>query len=218
MNARQICLNIIAKIQLHSFAYNALSKSTTLQKHALDILGIDTTRITSKPGRWLRWERPPDGYYKLNVDRSAMTTIYYRGGIIRTHTRELVSAFSSSYGQGSNNQAEFLALHEGLRLCRALQLEKVLIESDSLIVTSSMDRKHTDNWKLTYILRQCLVLIGEEYQVQHVLRQKNHVADRLVDYAHLQHGRIEFWTASSLPTSSRQAFTADLSGLWNFRP
>lgn len=41
--------------------------------------------------------------------------------------------FSSFYGPGINNYAEFLALKEGLLLCKTLRLS-VLIESDSMLM------------------------------------------------------------------------------------
>lgn len=82
MKARPICLNIISKVQLHSFAVTPLSKSTSAQHLALDILGIAKTRIKSKTGRWFRWERLPDGFYKLNMDGSTHHQAITGGGII----------------------------------------------------------------------------------------------------------------------------------------
>lgn len=163
MKARQICLSIITKVQLHSFAVTPLSRSTFTQHIALEILGIAKTRVRCKAGNWFRWERPPNGFVKLNVDGSARHQAIAEGGILRNHHGVLVAAFASSYGQGTNNHAEFYALLEGLRLCRELHLANVIIESDSNIVVSAMRNKHVDNWNLTYILRQCLQLMGKEY-------------------------------------------------------
>lgn len=168
-----------------------LSKSTPIQYHALEILGIARTRIKSKPRRWLRWEKPPDGCYKLNVDGSARLEAITGGGIICDHQGVLVAAFSSSYVQGTNNIAEFAALLEELQLCRDLDLHNVIIESDSSIVVSAMKQKQVENWKLTYSLRQCLDLLRVGYQITHVLRQKNTVADCLAEYVQLHNGNLE---------------------------
>lgn len=149
MHARQLCLRIISKVQLHSLVVVSLSKSTPIQYHALEILGIARTRIKSKPGRWFRWEKPLDGYYKLNVDGSAHLEAITGGGIIHDLQGLLVAAFSSSYVQGTNNIAEFAALLEGLQLCRDLDLHNVIIESDSSIVVLAMKQKQVENWKLT---------------------------------------------------------------------
>lgn len=72
MNARTICLRIISKIQLFSYIAQPLKKRCTiLQEHSLDIMGISDRWFNTKKGTWCRWERPPEGFYKLNVDGSS---------------------------------------------------------------------------------------------------------------------------------------------------
>lgn len=66
-----------------------------------------------------------------------------------------------------------------------------------------------DNWageilegpQPSYVLRQCMKLLGEDYQVRHIFRQKNRVADSLAAYAHAKNGRMEFRTPTMLPIS-----------------
>lgn len=77
------------------------------------------------------------------------------------------------YGHGTNNFAEMNALLEGLRLCRDLDLTQVIVESDSTLVVAAIRNKKVDSWNTTYTLRKCIALMGENFQINHVLRQKN---------------------------------------------
>lgn len=160
------------------------------------------------------WEKQPIGFYKLNVDGSARGEATSGGGIIRDHNGELVAAFSSFYGPGTSNSAEFNALYDGLRICQQLEIDRVIVESDSTVVISAIKKRYVEHWKLTYIFRLCVSVVGADYQFCHVVRQKNTVADRLANIAHSHSGTVEFFTPSNFPPSIRTAYRADLLGFW----
>lgn len=141
MQARTICLRIISKVQLHAQISRPRCRSTAIQQNSLDILGISRKNIPQKAGIWCRWERPPEGWLKLNVDGSSSAYSTSGGGIIRNHLRVIVAAFSNYYGLGTNNSAEFEALYDGVCLCQKLNATHVLIESDSLIVVTSLQQR-----------------------------------------------------------------------------
>lgn len=138
---QKVCLQIISKVQLYSYMVKSCHTSTILQQYALVIMGITRTRLLNKVGK------PRNGLYKLNVNGSARREETSGGGIINNHKGDLVAAFSSFYGHGTNNNAEFNALHDGLRLSR------VIIESDSTVVVYAIQKENVDHWKLTYIIR-----------------------------------------------------------------
>lgn len=50
----------------------------------------------------------------------------------------MIAAFSTFYGDGTNNMAEFMALKEGLDLCRCMNIENVRVESDYQVVLHAM--------------------------------------------------------------------------------
>lgn len=52
--------------------------------------------------------------------------------------------------------AEFLALKDGVTLCKALHISPVLIESDSIIVVSAIRLGRSEDWRFAYVLRDCL--------------------------------------------------------------
>lgn len=154
MKARAICLRIISKIQLFSFITQPQRSCTLLQQHSLEIMGITDRWITKKKGLWCRWDRPPEGFYKLNVDGSSAVNGSTGGGIIRDHNGVLIVAFSTHYGMGTNNM-------------------NVMIESDSMLVTSAMRKWEIEHWNLIYHLRRCLGAMRQGDHIAHVYRQKN---------------------------------------------
>lgn len=52
----------------------------------------------------------------VNLNGSAKDDLVSGGGVIRNEEESLVAAYSSFYGNGTNNLAKFLAL-QGLLLC-----------------------------------------------------------------------------------------------------
>lgn len=135
-----------------------------------------------------------------------------RDGIIRDHNGALVAAFSSFYEPGTNNSAEFNALYDGLRICQQLEIDRVIVESDSTAVISAIKKRFVEHWKLTYIFRLCVSVVGTDYQFCHVVRQKNVVADRLANIALSHSGTVEFFTPSNFPPLIRTTYRADLLG------
>lgn len=136
MNARNICLRIISKTQLFAYVVEPQRGSTNMQQYSLEVMGISDRGSHVNPGRWYRWKKPPEGCYKLNVDGSARLNEMTGGGILRDHNGDLIAAFSSHYGLGTSNSAEFSALLEG----RALNISNLLVECDSKLVCNAVNK------------------------------------------------------------------------------
>lgn len=93
----------------------------------------------------------------MNIDGTARVDRIIGGGIIRNSAGDLIAGFSSDYGTGTNMLADqFLALHEGLLLCRSMQLTRVHIESDSAVVVHAIRQGKVENWTPYYVLKDCL--------------------------------------------------------------
>lgn len=67
------------------------------------------------------------------------------------------------------------------------------------------------------MLRDCLDLIDDGYEITHGFRQKNLVADRLADWAYSHRQRQEFYRDRELPEAVRVRYVADRIGIWNYR-
>lgn len=97
------------------------------------------------------------------------------------------------YGRGTNTLAEILALKDGLRLCRDLNISRVLVERDSEVVVMAIRACSIGNWRLEYSLRDCLNLLPISFEIIHGYRQKNQVVYRLAAAAHRVRTRMEFF-------------------------
>lgn len=152
MRARQICIRVIRKVQTISLVHKPNRLSTKIQYNQLELVGITRKHIRFKPGGWFRWDAPGAGTYKINIDRPVKDNVITCGGVIRDAAGYVVVGFSINYGQGTNNRAELLALRDGVDLCVRLQLERVCIESDSTLVVQAIQRRHSPNWRLHYLV------------------------------------------------------------------
>ena len=63
-----------------------------------------------------RWEKPPKGWIKLNMDgcASGSTGLAGCGGVMRDSHRELISGFSRHVGTTNSFVAELWGLRDGL--------------------------------------------------------------------------------------------------------
>lgn len=134
--------------------------SSTQQCIVLGTLEFSKHLVCKKKGRWYKWDNPPPGWFKLNIDGSARGDLITKGGVIRDHDGKFVAGFSNCYGQGSNNVEEFLALRDGLKLCKGLQLSRVILESNTTLVVDSIRSGRCCRWNLIYARMHADVHVG----------------------------------------------------------
>lgn len=154
-----------------------------LQTHILGIVRIQPELVKIRRGSWWRWQCPRPSRYKLNADGSSQNGVSMGGGVLRDDMGRVLAIFSHFYGIGTNMMAEFLALRDGLELCKSLGIMQLDVESDSAIVVQTITRKYTNGWNIIYVRRQCLALWQETFTIRHTYRQSNGVADRCADWA-----------------------------------
>ena len=102
------------------------------------------------------------------------------GGIIFEPSGKIHLSYAWGLGQASNNQAEILALWQGLIQARNLNIQKINIFGDSrLIIKAVHTKKKPSNMYLAQIFRKVLLLLSHfrTYKIQHVLRNLNSLAD-----------------------------------------
>lgn len=116
--------------------------------------------VCKKKGRWYKWDNPPLGWFKLNIDGSARGDLITKEGVIRDHDSKFVAGLSNCYGQGSNNVTEFLALCDGLKLYKELQLSRVIVESVTTLVVDSIRSGRCCQWNLIYARMHAAVHVG----------------------------------------------------------
>ena len=89
-------------------------------------------------------------------------------------------SYAWGLGHASNNQAEILALWQGLTQARNLNIQKINIFGDSrLIIKAVHTKKVPSDIYLGQIFKKICLLLSQfrNYKAQHVLRNLNSLAD-----------------------------------------
>jgi ribonuclease HI len=109
------------------------------------------------------------------------------GVVIEDDQGEKLRTFHKWLGVATNNQAEYLALIEGLKEVEAWKPDRLEVYLDSKLVVEQVNNR----WKvkepeLKDLHRQATELLkrfGDKVTVQHVSREENRRADMLVNMA-----------------------------------
>lgn len=101
-------------------------------------------------------------------------------GIIVDETGDNICSYEWSLGERTNNNAEALALYQGLLQLKKLGIKRAMIFGDSAIIIRLMVHKQSSpNCNLQQILNRIKILLQnfEDIQFYHVLRTLNKQAD-----------------------------------------
>jgi ribonuclease HI len=123
------------------------------------------------------------------------------GGVIKVNT-ETVATFSNNIGTATNNEAEYLAVIEALKLLKDIKHEKALLMSDSQLVINQINglyevrKPHIHN---LYAQVERLTKKLHYINFRWIPREQNGEADALASsaasmpMAHIKENSIEFW-------------------------
>ena len=102
------------------------------------------------------WEKPLEGWMKLNLDGSALGNLGRAGGggIIRDHEGDWIRGYARALGNTNSIVAELRALRDGLNLARDLRLNNLIIELDALCVVILMNND-SENLLMKPLLTDC---------------------------------------------------------------
>ncbi|XVF30358.1 hypothetical protein REPUB_Repub16aG0050400 [Reevesia pubescens] len=136
------------------------------------------------------WEVPPPGFVKFNVDGFALGNPGPAGigGVLCNDAGDILLMFSKPIGIEDSNIVEFLAVVEAFSIfaesCRASSLG-LIVESDSLVTVNWINSPQAIPWRLKkrcpfVTTWQSRILV---WQIHHVLREKNTIADGLAKAA-----------------------------------
>ncbi|XP_019266683.1 PREDICTED: uncharacterized protein LOC109244105 [Nicotiana attenuata] len=166
------------------------------------------------------WKKPDRGWVKLNVDGCSKGNPGSAGGggIIRDQLGDMVKAFAEFYGHCSNNMAEAKAVLHGIKLCNSLGLQNVIVETDSLLIVSIINRRMKPPWRIKHIIEQIweITSLGN-FNFVHTFREGNYVADQLANLGENTKEHIIFNEVVSLPRQVRASLQLEQDGLPNFR-
>mgnify|MGYP005728259471 CR=1 FL=1 len=116
-----------------------------------------------------------DGAADLHSKTSGIGGVIYKDG-------EELFAFSEYLDNATNNEAEYTALIHGLKSLLKLSVLNVIIFSDSELVVKQINGEYkfkNDRMKKLYCDAHQLLSKFISWELKHVLRDKNTIADKL---------------------------------------
>ncbi|XP_057865263.2 uncharacterized protein LOC131072959 [Cryptomeria japonica] len=146
-------------------------------------------RLGPKLGKGKRetcvWKPPKNGWFKLNFDGASKGNPGQAGIGCCLHNLDgtEVALRAKLVGIETNNRAEFMALVEGIKMCMASGVDKLVVEGDSAIVINAMRKGSILNWRLDALLNKALNL-GKAFKkiiFNHIFREGNFKADELAN-------------------------------------
>ena len=141
--------------------------------------------MTRKILRRIRWEKPVQGWWKLNIDGfyCGNTSLAGCGGVIRDDAGRWVIGFSRSIGMTNSFAAELWGLREGLLLCNNLNINALEVELDAKAIVDALDNPSYVNNVISPLLDDRKLLISHipQFCIKHCFRQANRYEIVLLD-------------------------------------
>jgi len=147
---------------------------------------------------------PGEGFIKMNFDRASKGNLWTigLGGIFRDNQANTQIIYAKSGGIASNNEAEFVAVGQGLKIAIRLVYKHVEVEGDSSLFINTMRKlnngtpwdKLSQSWRTSRLIQEIGELIHKfNYLViRHVRREGNKAAYFLANWGcNQQHGPME---------------------------
>ncbi|XP_042480148.1 uncharacterized protein LOC122061048 [Macadamia integrifolia] len=165
----------------------------------------------------VKWEFPPIGYTKINVDGSSLgcPSLAGIGGIVCDDHGRFICSFAESVGITFAYIAEALAVRQAPQLAFDRGFSHIILESDNLMIVNLLKRTTTVSpWRIAHIIDDCLTLsdLFPQTYFKHTFRQGNTVVDSLANFGtHSQ--ASHFWDVNP-PNFLSPFFIADLAGIF----
>ncbi|KAK8537856.1 hypothetical protein V6N12_044002 [Hibiscus sabdariffa] len=102
--------------------------------HANQLVGRENFQSVRAPCSGVHWQRPPEGWHKLNTDGAVCVDsgMASCGGVLRTDAGGWVIGFSKRLGICTVLEAELWVVFEGLLSAWSVGVPRLILEVDSL--------------------------------------------------------------------------------------
>ncbi|KAF5445494.1 hypothetical protein F2P56_034541 [Juglans regia] len=149
---------------------------------------LASSRRLDKEHWHAKWEPPPPGFLKLNVDGVMFADVGKAGigVILRNKEGQVVMAAIKKEDMADEPATiELIAWLRGLQLCLPLGISKLVVEFDCLLLVQELQESHefsSTNGNLLKDVRD-LMKHFNELHIKHVYREGNGVAHSLARFA-----------------------------------
>jgi ribonuclease HI len=164
----------------------------------------------------VQWKPPSEGSVKLNFDGSVYNDGSRRasiGGVIRDYTGRVLAAFAERTEHASPGIVEARALIRGLRLALDCNfMGGLVVEGDDRVLVRLIRREDTYTRIPAAMEEEIIRLLGQfpAFQVEHIFREGNQVADALCHEAYQQSGE---WRNGYVPPAVDKKVQDDANGV-----
>ncbi|XP_019240114.1 PREDICTED: uncharacterized protein LOC109220105 [Nicotiana attenuata] len=157
------------------------------------------------------WEFPMEGWIKVNTDGASRgnpgrSSI---GFCLRDASGDVKYALGREITEGSNNEAEAVAILEALRICRTLNYSHIWLQTDSMLMKNTIEGTWKPPWCIVEYVEEIMKLKeGCRMKLSHIFREGNKLADHLANFA-LDYGMIEGYDFWDLDVQGRRIVNED---------
>lgn len=111
--------------------------------------------------KWVRWEKPPHGWVKLNTDGivTGNPGLVGCGGLLRDEHDTWLARFTRSIGTTTSFVAKLWGLRDGFSLCCDLKITSLIVELDAKAVVDHFRNPNYENNIISPILDDCRQLM-----------------------------------------------------------
>ncbi|OMP00857.1 hypothetical protein COLO4_12315 [Corchorus olitorius] len=139
-------------------------------------LSIQSGSTKAKTEVQLSWDKPPEGWAKLNTDGSwnQASDDAAIGGVIRGHCGEWIIGFSQAIGKCSIDMAELWAIQQGISLAWSRGIRALEVESDSATSINMIKKGVSANHPLICVVEAIREMLAKDWncRINYVPRQK----------------------------------------------
>ena len=177
-------------------------------------------KISQRVLMQVKWSKPPEGWFKLNLDGAFCGNPCKAGGggLIRDCSGQWIKGFARSIGFATSVSAEFWALRDGLKLALSEGIQNLIVELDARVVVDLLNSNVDIHKPYSLLLCNCRCLLRRipKVQVVHVYREGNRCADALARWRSMT--EEDFVVFSSPPTLDVLYFVnMDMAGMYVVR-
>lgn len=137
---------------------------------------------------------------------------------IKNEKRDLIFAKARGVGETTNIKAEALAIMDALTYCQIHNVEGVIIETGSLILTKMIKNQWKVPWELVENVEDIRYKLGTvQEKVIHTFKEGNTVVDALANEVIEEHSKNEYNRFTDLSAKVRKLINMDKSQIPNLR-
>nr|XP_016466227.1 PREDICTED: uncharacterized protein LOC107788988 [Nicotiana tabacum] len=138
------------------------------------------------------WELPEQYWVKVNTDGTSRgnSRRSYFGFVLRDEYGDILHAHGKEIHEGTNTEAEAVAMLEALKYCVQHGYTHFILQTDSMMLKNVVEGIWVVPWIIATQVEEIKDIMGKyNIRISHIMRESNKLADYLANYA-LDRGNV----------------------------